>query len=254
MRSFGLFLLLGACLSVGSAGAAEPKLEYDFRGGDHLSVFVAGADQQLWKVFPVGNEQKILVAAVKGGRLILEEFTWDGGPRPGPGPGPEPGPQPGPEPQPQPTPGPKSVIWIEETGERTPQQAAALTDPKLRAALTTARWTLRVADVDVVDETGRPPSDLAPYLERARQAGLPWLVILENGRELYTGKAPPDLPSLLALLRRYGLPWPADETEASAGRRLDAAPSPAAVAAPQDCPQGTCPAPAVRTPRWRIVR
>lgn len=244
MSGTGFFFLCGV---VWGLAAQEPALEYTFQGGDRLTVAVAGADQQLWKIFRIGDEQKILVAALKNGRLILEEFSWSG-PRPQPEPGP------GPEPQPGPSPGPKTVIWIEETGERTPQQAAALTDAKLRAALAAARWSLRVADVDVVDESGRPPSDLAPYLERARQAGLPWLVILEDGRELYTGKAPPDFPSLVALLRRYGLPWPAEAAEASAGRQVETpanSPSPQAGA----CEKGTCSAPAlVPVPRWRILR
>ncbi len=244
MVAYGLVLACGmACAFVGAA----PSLEYTFQGGDRLTVAVVGADQQLWKILQVGSEHKVLVAAVKDGRLVLEEFSWTG-PRPQPGPGPQPGPQP------QPTPGPKTVIWIEESGERTAQQAAALTDRKLRETIASARWTLRVADVDVVDETGRPPSDLAPYLERARQAGLPWLVILDQGREVYTGKAPPDLPSLAALLRRYGLPWPAEAAEASAGRQVDTpANSPSTQA--RACEKGTCPAPPlVPVPQWRAVR
>jgi len=249
MGTFGLFLLLGLGLG---ATSAEPVLEYEFRGGDRLTVSVAGADQQLWKVLLVGGEHKILAAAVKDGRLVLEEFSWDGGPRPRP----DPDPRPEPEPGPQPAPGPKTLIWIEETGQRTPQQAAALTDRKLRDVLASSGWKLRVADVDVVDENGNPPADLAPYLDQARRAELPRLVILEDGRELYTGKAPPDLASFVALLRRYGLPWPADGKDASAGRRADAPgpTSPAAEGASGNCPGGDCPASPVRVPRWRVVR
>ena len=247
-----LRVFLPCWLAIGLAMVAPAgELRFEAKGGPSLVVTVKGATKQVWRVDPDG---RILVAAVVGDDIVLEDFPWKVTP------GPEPQPEPQPEPEPQPIPsGPKTVIWIEESGQRTPQQAAAIIDKNVRAAIDAARWTLRVTDVDVVDESGRPPADLAPYLERARHAGLPWMVILEDGREVYTGKAPPDLPSFVILLRRYGLPiGGAVKEDGPAG----AAASPAREAPPKaespqptadNCPTGQCPT-QVPTRRWRIFR
>lgn len=247
-RILHVLLLLGA-LAAGPLSAEELRLRVE--GGDQLSVH-AVAQQQQW----ITHGEKIWVAAVANGKLVVQEVSLRVSPQPGPGPQPEP--EPGPQPGPQPGPAPKTVIWIEESGQRTPQQAAALTDRKLRETIASSGWMLRVADVDVVDESGRPPSDLAPYLERARQAGLPWLVILEDGRELYTGKAPPDLSAFVALLRRYGLPIGGvvkDEGPAAAAvpPADDAPPKTDQQASPGNCPTGQCPT-QVPVRRWRILR
>jgi hypothetical protein len=242
------FGLVASLASLAGPWLFAEDLRLELQGGPQLTV-KAVAEQQQW----ITHGDKIWVAAVRGGKLVVKEISLGSPPEPGPGP------EPGPRPEPQPGPGPKTVIWIEESGQRTPQQAAAIIDKNVRAAIDAARWTLRVTDVDVVDESGRPPADLAPYLERARHAGLPWMVILEDGREVYTGKAPPDLPSLVILLRRYGLPiGGAVKEDGPAG----AAASPAREAPPKaespqptadNCPTGQCPT-QVPTRRWRIFR
>lgn len=247
--------ILGIVLSLVPVCLRAGEIQFQASGGDQLTV-KAKADQQKWLVL----NERIVVAAVVDGRLIVEDFGWPPGPQPTP-PNPEPGPQP--QPEPQPVPGPKQVLWIEESSERTPSQAAAVVDKAVRDALAAARWTLRVVDVDVVDETGNPPADLAGYLDAARQAGVPRVFILQDGRELYAGAAPSSVSSFVDLLRRYGLPVgpPGEETGGPAGAHPQPPPrQPAAEAQlgpllqTENCPTGQCPAPTIPTRRWRLFR
>ncbi|MBC7351430.1 MAG: hypothetical protein H5U08_03645 [Thermogutta sp.] len=246
--------ILGIVLSLVPAWLWAGELQFQAGGGDQLTV-KAKANQQKWLVL----NERIVVAAVVDGRLVVEDFNWPPGPQPIP-----PNPEPGPQPQPQPVPGPKTVLWIEESSARTPSQAAAVVDKAIRDALAAARWTLRVVDVDVVDETGKPPADLAGYLDAARQAGVPRVFILQDGRELYAGAAPPDRSSFIALLRRYGLPvgGPAEQSGSPAGSRPQEV-SPVKEDATEHeeetqpmlngtCPTGQCPVPTVPMRRWRL--
>jgi len=238
-------LLIAWGLAVGLAvSAAAGELQFELSGGDHLAVRVAGAEKQTWKVVDRSGQPEIIVAALVGDQLILEAFSWPFGP----GPKPEPGPDP--EPEPQPTPGPKTVLWIEESADRSPVQAAAIVNKEIRQAIQAAGWQLRIVDDDVVDETGKPPGDLAAYITAARAAGLPRVFILQDGKELYAGAAPPDASSLSRLLSRFGLVvGPTKEADP---------PSPGIQPqANQDksCPTGQCPAaPQPTTRRWRIFR
>jgi len=249
---------IGLLLSVAMAPLATAgDLQYRLEGGDHLKV-TAVADKQTWRVIDGKNGPVAIVAALVQDRLVIEEFTWGGTPQPEPGPGPQPtppNPEPGPQPQPQPVPGPKTVLWIEESSARTPSQAAAVVDKAIRNALVAARWTLRVVDVDVVDETGKPPADLAGYLDAARQAGVPRVFILQDGRELYAGAAPADVSSFVDLLLRYGLPvgTPGGEPRGPTGSSPDVA-RPKQEAAANGCPTGRCPVPTIPTRKWRLFR
>lgn len=128
-------------------------------------------------------------------------------PQPQPNPNPNPNPNPQPEPQPKPTPvGPLSLIWIEETSERTPEHAILIADKELRDLLYKAGWLLRIADVDVVDENGKPPADLFNYLAEAKKLGLPRLFIVDkNGVEVYNGAVPATKEAFLQLLKQFGL-------------------------------------------------
>jgi len=237
--------LLTIIASLLSTAAFADGLQFETTGGQQLTVR-AKAEQQKWLII----KDSILVAAVVDGRLIVETFAWP----PGPGPTP-PNPEPGPQPQPQPVPGPKTVLWIEESSARTPSQAAAVVDKAIRNALVAARWTLRVVDVDVVDETGKPPADLAGYLDAARQAGVPRVFILQDGRELYAGAAPADVSSFVDLLLRYGLPvgTPGGEPRGPTGSSPDVA-RPKQEAATNGCPTGRCPVPTIPTRKWRLFR
>lgn len=232
-------LLIAWGLAVGLTGSASAgELGFELSGGDHLAVRVDGAEKQTWKVFDRSGQPEIIVAALIGERLIVEEFSWPFGPSPKP------------EPEPQPIPGPKVVLWIEESADRSPGQAAAIVNKEIRQAIQVAGWQLRIVDDDVVDETGESPGDLAAYITAARAAGLPRVFILQDGKELYAGAAPPDASSFAALLSRFGL---------VVGPTKEAGPpSPGVQPQPnreQSCPTGQCPpTPQPTTRRWRIFR
>ena len=153
-----------------------------------------------------GNEQ-VLVLAAQGNPPAIAVYRISAFDEPGPGPGPEPRPDPEPQPDPQPNPrGPLSLIWIEETTDRTPEQAKAITDQSIRDALKKAGWTLRIADVDVMNENGQPPDDLAAFIAAARRDGVPRLFAIDDkGAEVFNGKAPANRDEFLAILRRLGL-------------------------------------------------
>jgi len=225
-----------------STAAFADGLQFEATGGQQLTVR-AKAEQQKWLII----KDSILVAAVVDGNLVVEQFAWSPGPQPTP-PNPEPGPQPEPEPQPIPS-GPKTVIWIEESGDRSPSQAAAIIQREIRAAIERAGWHLRIVDQDVVDETGKTPADLAPYIDAAKKAGLPRLFILQDGTEIYAGVAPPDASSLSALLSRFGL-------VVGSARTVDPPPPVSSPTGPEEaCPTGRCPVPANPTiRRWRLIR
>ena len=237
-----------AAAAVLSLNAFAGELAYHFEGGSELKVR-AVAEQQAWKVYDRGQDQLIVVAAVVNGKLVVEEFNAPFTPEPNPQPNPKP------DPQPNPQPGPKTVLWIEETSDRTPSQAAAVIDAQIRAALQAAKWSLRVVDKDVVDETGKPPADLARYIESAKAAGLPRVFILQNGRELFAGAAPPDRSSFASLLSKFGLVVGDSERDAEAprpGQQEEKKPENAN--SQSACETGSCPVQTVPTYRWRFLR
>lgn len=78
-------------------------------------------------------------------------------------------------PDPIPGPGPKFVLVLEESGNRTPGQAATMMG--LRAWLLASEHQWRMLDKDVVGPDGKTPEWLVPYLEAAKDQPLPALLI-----------------------------------------------------------------------------
>lgn len=238
-----LRVFLPCWLAIGLAMVAPAgELRFEAKGGPSLVVTVKGATKQVWRVDPDG---RILVAAVVGDDIVLEDFPW----KVTPGPEPQPEPQPEPEPPPPvpvpPGPGTLELLWIEETAARTPEQARALTDRAIRDALAAAGWSLRVVDQDITDETGKTPPDLAPAIAAAKQAGLPYLIVrARNGAEVYAGKAPPDLTAFQALLQRLGLRLNDQNTQTPSATQqaTEQATEQTTSAGETDaCPTGQCP-------------
>jgi colicin import membrane protein len=235
-------------------------LDYQAAGGSSLIVTVKDASQQVWRV---EDDGRIIVAALVKGQLVLEDFQWRVSPGPEPKPEPEPEPQPEPEPEPPVPDASKTVIWIEESASRTPSQAAAIIDKQIRQAIEKAGWRLRVVDQDIVDENGKPPAELAPYLESARQAGLPRIFILADGKEVFVGAGPKDSAEFLLLLRKFGLRVNPDHAQpdsfspalpAEAKHAEEAAKPAAANKAASACENGRCYTPAPTVRRWRVFR
>ncbi len=244
-----------ACLlSCAVAAADPPKIanEQGFvvplaDGGNGSAMALAAAEGQ------------ILIVAAKGDPPVIALYrlaAFDA-PEPGPGPEPKPDPEPGPNPDPQPNPrGPLSLIWIEETADRTPEQASALTDSELRDAIRKAGWSLRIADVDVVDEAGNPPSDLAAYIASAKRDGVPRMFAVDAaGAEVFAGRAPANKDEFAAILKRLGLSLAGEEKPKYVRVIKEPEQKPEEA---EDCPTGNCPVsqqsqPQVR-PRIRLFR
>jgi hypothetical protein len=89
----GLVVFLGLILE---RPAQAKELSFDLQGGQVLTVR-AKAEQQQWIVL---SADRVLLAAIVNGKLVVQQFTWPAGPQPGPQPDPKPDPQPDPKPDP----------------------------------------------------------------------------------------------------------------------------------------------------------
>ena len=106
---------------------------------------------------------------------------------------PTPAPFPKPNPQPMPTPGVRKIIILEQSEDRTPEQAAVLTSPELREYLESKGHSLRITDLDSVP-TGTVPS-----------SPLPLLVIEDGvGNAIYQGVLPATVDATLTLIKAHG--------------------------------------------------
>lgn len=230
-----LVLSLGGLIGPAGASADQPRL------AEETSFQVPLATGQIGTalLLPSGDDQTMIVAA-EGTPPVLAIYRVSGLDSPQPGPEPEPEPEPEPQPNPQ---GPLSLIWIEETADRTPEQAQAITDTAIRDAIREAGWSIRVADVDVVDEHGDPPSDLQPYIEAAKRAGTPRLFAVDSvGAEVFAGKAPDDIAAFKAILRQLGLIAGVQQPQNLPKAPVpDDDPEPEPVGAAATCPDGNCP-------------
>jgi hypothetical protein len=106
--------------------------------------------------------------------------------------------------------GPRWIIIVEETQDRTPQQAAVLTDSSFRQWLTTSGHDYRMIDQNVQDQSGTVPTACAPYLNLAKGKTLPRLFIVDGssgdskGKVLFAGDLPPTVAALKALIKQEG--------------------------------------------------
>jgi len=189
------WLLLIAEAAVGGPFVEQQNFPVPLADGTAGTAMALASDQG----------QVLIVAAPTTPPTISLYLVMPASPQPQPNPNPNPNPQPDPQPKPTPV-GPLRLIWIEETSERTPEHAALIADKELRDLLYKAGWLLRIADADVVDENGKPPTDLANYLAEAKKLGLPRLFIVDkNGVEVYNGAVPATKEAFLQLLKQFGL-------------------------------------------------
>jgi len=111
-------------------------------------------------------------------------------------------------PPPPPPPPPVEPLWgavlIRETTNQTPELAALLTDQSLRSFFFGNSLAFRVADPDEKGSDGKPPADLTPYIDRAKQVGLPRLFMLgTKGAVLYEGFVPDSAAALVDLTKKF---------------------------------------------------
>lgn len=145
---------------------------------------------QTWK----RDQTPPLHVVYQGGDFYF--FPWKGGPSPGPEPKPDP-------PPPPPITKLFGVIIVEETKDRTPQQAAV--QDAIHKACDGKKLQWARLDKDVVDENGKPPADMAAWLAKAKGKTLPYLILVgENGIVAWEGTQPATEAAALELLKKYG--------------------------------------------------
>lgn len=121
---------------------------------------------------------------------------------------PEPGPNPVPPPPPPPPPIPTKLfaIIVEETKDRTPDQAVVLLSPEVRALFE------KFETIDPTNDEGKPnpiPVDKVPYVERAKGDKLPVMFITDGKSTVfYEGTIPTtiaDVKSLVEKIKKEGV-------------------------------------------------
>lgn len=163
-------------------GQSDPG-EYDVPPG---ALIVWGKEQGTTKVTALG--------VVDGKAKVLLSLTLQVGPRP------PPTPEPKPKPDPVVVKGLKAYLVVEETDTTWPERGASLVAAKQWADKNGVghRWV----DQDVKDATGQVPSDLKPWLDRAKGRKLPMIYLVgENGKILAEQDLPLTKDGLLALLQ-----------------------------------------------------
>jgi hypothetical protein len=113
------------------------------------------------------------------------------------------GPRPPPHPTPPPTPTPGNVarvVVIEESGDRTPEQATILTDPRLKPLRDQRK--LLILDQDATDSQGQPASELSQYDGQP----LPRVLGLDSsGVRSVAAELPGSADGLIDLLKVWGV-------------------------------------------------
>lgn len=146
------------------------------------------------EVLPAGN-YSVPVQFRSGGKLLERDVLLSVG-------------QPEPDPDPDPIPGELWSVVIEETSQRTPQQAQLYASPEARALFGSGRFLVK--DKDVVDaSTGETPDRLEWYIERAEKHGFPTLFVVQGPNESgkmhvhYEGDLPDSISEYVKLVEKY---------------------------------------------------
>lgn len=126
-----------------------------------------------------------------GGEEAFVEITVGGGIDP-----PDP-------PDPPIPPGERRIVVIEETSERTHQQAAILLNPTMRKWLADQGHSFWVLDQDQVNSTGHVPKEFVPYFRAAEGKKLPLLLIGTLDNVLYSGPLPGSVEDLYEKVGEY---------------------------------------------------
>jgi len=146
------------------------------------------------------GEYLVKLHLVRAGKLEIAAIVVSVGVNPNP----EPDPKPDPDPDPTPPP-PLAEMWVivvEETSQRTPEQARVLLDPTVRQWMAKNQHRFRILDKD------QTSADLQPWINRATaQPGiaLPRLFISDSSGVVYfDGELPHSWMELLELVKKWG--------------------------------------------------
>lgn len=174
-----------------------------------LPVQTWGGQPLLMVRSPVDNTYLVQVMTAINNELIYAEHTLKIGnipepTPPGPTPDPEPGPEPAPDPEPEPIPDfeePLTLLLIEETGDRTTDEAAAVLSQDIINFIKSKEWDRYLLDQDIKDKDGKTPASVKPYIDRAVGKGLPWYIIVDKNGKVITEDTITTEEALLKVLR-----------------------------------------------------
>ncbi len=111
-------------------------------------------------------------------------------------------PEPGPDPEPDPAPDKLAEMWvivIEESRDRTAEQAQILLDLSLRNWLEENGHHFRLVDQD------QPASDLTAWIARTEEHDLPRCFLVgEDGESVFEGPLPESKAAFLKLVKKWG--------------------------------------------------
>jgi hypothetical protein len=112
---------------------------------------------------------------------------------------------PGPDP-PQPIPQKLAIAIVENPATTTLQQRDVLSAIEWRKLATEKHNFLGIVPTDIKEaKTGLPPPALVPFLDRAKNHNLPWIILSnQTGTILWEGQLPPTSQQLTAIIQRYG--------------------------------------------------
>jgi hypothetical protein len=167
-----------------------------------VTAFVAKAwigDQYfVWFQARQPGDYLLLVGATKGGVFDYAEsvLTVGGDPNPNPNPGPDPKPNPNPDP-PTPTEPVWGVIYIEEGGARTADQAVVLTSIGVKSFLERNGLKWRLLDKDSKLPDGSPDPGFEDYKKEAEDRGLslPVVFVVSDRGKILRAKPLPNAPN-----------------------------------------------------------
>jgi hypothetical protein len=110
-----------------------------------------------------------------------------------------------PDPTPNPVTGKCYVVIIEETEQAAKDRNKYLNDKALLDYVKSKNWKFEIVDKDVVDKNGKTPSDLKPYIDRAKNKDLPYVyVVTDKGQVRYENRLPKTPSELLTELKKVG--------------------------------------------------
>jgi hypothetical protein len=186
----------------GASGPVTWKVLPEEMAARFLEVVLPGGDRGL--IFASSRPASVVIVAADcndgAPRIVVHRFRNGSAPQPGPDPKP-PRPEP-PRPEPKP---PYILLWIEESSERTVEQALAQNDVNIRRALQAAGWEFRVVDKDVKDERGQVPRELKAWIEVAIREGLPRLLAISKDGSYHSFSAPRNRGEFVTILGKLGL-------------------------------------------------
>ena len=91
---------------------------------------------------------------------------------------------------------------IEESSDRTAQQAAIIVSTKLKSQFEPQHW--RVWDINAKDSGGNTPAGMQPWFGLAKKVGLPALFLYDrNGTVAFKGPLPSTLDETLAVIAEH---------------------------------------------------